>query len=71
MSSIRNFRVSYRNELEFQIDGSNNWIEARFIDEKIIQRYFEKFLCQKDIFKFQLKFGETFGECVFKLHTQG
>ena len=70
MSSIRNFRVADRNILEFLTDGSG-WIDGQSIDEKSIQRYFEKFLSQKDILKFQLEFGETFDQCVFKVHTEG
>ena len=71
MSSIRNFRVADRNKLEFLIDGSNGWVDGRFIDEKIIQRYFEKYLSQKHISKFQLEFGETFDQCVYKVQTEG
>ena len=72
MSSIRDFRVTDRNDLEFKINGRESWNDGRFIDELEIQRYFEKFLNQKEIFKFQIEFGTTkLGDSVYKVQTAG
>ena len=72
MSSIRNFRVVDNSRMQFKIDGLDSWIDSRdIVHDTEIQRYFERFLSQKEIFKFQIQFGENLSDCVYKVHIQG
>ena len=72
MSSIRNFRVVGNSRMQFKIDGRDSWVDSRdIVHDTEIQRFFERFLSSKEIFKFQIEFGENLSDCLYKVHTQG